>query len=97
MKERITDWSFIEKPMSGQEIANELGISRQAVSQCLKRALKKMYNALKEDCPDLTPSEVVFTIMCGLDLYNADEQEIVEFFRLFPKDIKQEIMNSEVS
>jgi predicted DNA binding protein len=36
----------VERSMSCAEIGEELGISRQAVSQSLKRALIKIYNRL---------------------------------------------------
>lgn len=34
------------KAMNGEEIADELGISRQAVSQTIKRAVNKVYKGL---------------------------------------------------
>lgn len=76
-------------PMNGQEIAVELGITRQAVSNTLKRAMKKVYLKTRTFIPG-TPFETATDIMIMFNVGNTEE-EIKEFFKLFPSDIRKEI------
>jgi len=79
------------KSMTGSEISKDLRITRMAVSQSLKRSLKKIYYNLKKNNRSLDPFEIAVTmsqILCvSLDCYN----EVNKFFNLFPRDIKEEI------
>ena len=78
-----------ERAMSGSQISRELGISRQAVSQALKRAMKKIYEGLLAEKITENPSE---TIMFMRDWFGVtDEEDIEQFFDLFPKNIQDEI------
>ena len=76
-------------PKSGEEIANELGTTRQYVSNTIKSGLKKLYKGVKAKNPDLTPFEVVNSIMVFFDI--KDTIEIEKFFNAFPPTIKNEI------
>ncbi len=74
---------------TGSEIARELNISRQAVSQTLKRAITKIYNGLLDERITENPTE---TVLCmrewlGID----DEEDLQQFFDMFPKSIRDEI------
>lgn len=78
------------RPMDGAEIAKELGITRQAVSNILKKAMRKFYNQAK--CVDDTwgPFERSCAMMRMLNVDHVEE-EIKKFYNLFPKDIRDEI------
>lgn len=74
---------------TGSEIARELDISRQAVSQTLKRAVTKIYRGLLENEVTDNPTE---TILFMRDWFNiTDEEDIQQFYDMFPKDIREEI------
>lgn len=77
------------KPMSGEEIAKELGITRQAVKNTLHRAMGKVYAALKAANPDMSPFEVCVVMMNGLDVGDPD---LSNFFKMLPADVKKEVM-----
>jgi hypothetical protein len=78
----------IMEEMSGAEIAKELGITRQAVSNTLKRAMKKMFMGMKKDNKDWNNFETAVAISIGLDLPEGD---LKKFFKLFPPDIRKMI------
>ena len=82
MEERV-------RAKTGSEIARELNISRQAVSQTLKRAVTKIYNGLQEDGITESPME---TILYMRDWFGiTDEEDIQQFYDMFPKSIRDEI------
>jgi len=73
--------------MSGAEIAKDLGISRQAVSNTLKRAMKKAFiEAKKIEDWGAFETAVAMSVMFG-----QGEGDLNKFFRLFPPDIRKEI------
>jgi len=77
----------IPKEMSGADIAKELGISRQAVSNTLKRAMKKAFiEAKKVEDWSAFETAVALSVMFG-----QDKGDLKKFFRLFPPDIRKEI------
>lgn len=53
---------------SGQQIADELGITRQAVAQTVKRSLTKIYKVYAKEYPEMSPFELVAKIMVELDI-----------------------------
>ena len=73
--------------MTGTEIANELGISRQAVSNTLKRGLKKLYDTLKKE-NGTGAFETAVNIAIG---FNVVDDEYKKFFKLFPPAVRKEI------
>ena len=82
---------YYNRPMDGAEIAEKLGgMSRQAVSNTLKRAMKKFYNGVRELDETWTPFECVCVMMKMFGIPN-DLTEIKKFFNLFPPDIKSEV------
>lgn len=76
-------------PMDGEEIAQELGFTRQYVSNTLKSALRKIYYSLKDQNPDMTPFEIVNGVREFFGLEDADDIQM--FFSCFPSDIRKEI------
>ena len=82
MEERV-------RAKTGSEIARELDISRQAVSQTLKRAVTKIYNGLLEENITESPTE---TILFMRDWFGiTDEEDLQQFYDMFPKNIRDEI------
>ena len=83
---------MFENPMNGSEIAEELGITRQDVSQLLKRALIKVYDNVRRLEPSLKPFE---TCVLMLEILNVDQttEELKKFFRLLPHDLKETILS----
>lgn len=79
------------KPMSGSEIAEVLSVSRMAVSQTLKRALKKIYSMLRKRNKHLDSFEIAVMMSEILCVSLDDECEVNKFFNLFPAKIKEEI------
>jgi predicted transcriptional regulator len=91
----MKDVCILEKPrprsMTGEDIAKELGITRMAVSQSLKRALKKIYNLLKKNNRHYDSFEIAVTISQILQVSIDSDSEMKKFFNLFPDKIKKEI------
>jgi predicted transcriptional regulator len=81
------------KSMTGSDVANRLGVSRMAVSQSLKRSLKKIFFILKKSNKHLDSFEIAVTISHLLRVSLDCENEMNKFFNLFPMDIKKEIKN----
>jgi hypothetical protein len=81
-------------PMSGQEIAEALHIKRQAVSQSLKRGMRKSYHFIRKTWPELSPLSASIFLLRYLDkegTVDFDLAERTKFVRLFPPDVRQEI------
>lgn len=77
------------RAFTGSEIAREMGITRQAVSQSLKRGVTKMYYGLQEHGVTKTPTETIMHMRDYLGI--SDQEDIEQFFELFPKKIRDEI------
>lgn len=77
-----------EKHMSGQEIADILEITRSAVSQSLKRSIRRIFLKLKKN-NNISSIEIA----CAMaKVFNVKtDSQYVNFFRLFSDDIKGEI------
>ncbi len=77
------------KAKTGSEIARELDISRQAVSQSLKRAIIKVYEGLLSEDVCESPTEALLFMR---DWFGVnDDEDIQQFYDLFPKYIKDDI------
>lgn len=75
-------------------VAQELGITRQAVHQNSKSAMKKIYNNMfKYNLAD-TPFEAVMNLMIMLGLDKSNEEDIKDFYTMFPDEIKKEVLKS---
>ena len=77
--------------LSYEEIAQDLGITRQCVAQTAKSGLRKIYKNTKRMFPDLSPSEIADELCKVFSLTGKDRQE---FLRSFPTDIKILISNN---
>lgn len=77
------------KAYSGADIARTLGISRQAVSQVLKRAIRKVYRGLLDEGITESPTK---TLLFMRDWFGVEtEDDIKQFLNILPKSIKQEV------
>lgn len=73
---------------TGAQIAKELGITRAAVSNTLKRGMGKAFKEFQKMMPDMNAFEVAVAMSIG---FGVDETELKKFFRLFPPDIRKKI------
>jgi transcriptional regulator with XRE-family HTH domain len=78
------------RTLSGEEIAKKLGMTRQAVSNTLKRGMKDFYLTLKKLEKDKGPYELAVLQMM---MFQVDDQDITNFFKLYPPEIRKEIEN----
>jgi len=87
-------FDYYEKlvPMSGEQIAQELNTTRQNISSVLKRTMTKIYNRVQRENLEMSPFEVVVYISEILGVNQRGEQEISKFFKLFPPEIRQQII-----
>jgi predicted DNA-binding protein YlxM (UPF0122 family) len=74
---------------TGAEIAQEMGITRQAVSQTLKRALKKVYIETRKLDKGWDAFETAVVLSQMFDV--GEEDDLSKFIRLFPPEIRKEI------
>jgi predicted transcriptional regulator len=76
-------------PMKSIDVAKHLKLSRSAVSQSLKRSIRKIYNKMRKENKILSSIE----IMCIMaDVFNVKSQiEYKKFFNLFPSHVKGEV------
>ena len=77
--------------MTGEEIAQNLGISRQAVSNSLKRGMKKLFLEFKKRNRLLNDFEIAMKVLEYLGVLDGDSDEVRKDFNLFPPDIKERI------
>lgn len=80
-----------DRPMNGAEISRELGISRQAVSYTLRRAMGKLYNHMLTDGTADTPFNAILALMGILGVNNSDINDIQQFLKMFDKKIIEEV------
>jgi len=80
-----------DNPMTGAEIARELGISRQAVSNNLKRAMTKVYQEVSKSERSWGPFEVAVAMSQMFGVEQDSPEELKKFFKLFPPNIRKEI------
>lgn len=73
----------------GAEIARQMNITRQAVSNTLKRAMKKVYIETRRLNPELHPFDTAVRMMKMFQVYESEE--VSKFFHLFPPDVRDEI------
>jgi predicted DNA-binding protein YlxM (UPF0122 family) len=85
---------IMNKRMSGEEIAKVLRITRQAVSNTLKRAMGKLFKAEKKINRYANDFEIALIILKKLNALDADTNEIRNDFNLFPPEIRKKIILS---
>jgi len=74
------------KAMSGEEIAQELGTTRQYISNTLKSAMTKVFDNAQKQFPDLGPYEVAMEL---IKILQVDEEDVGNFYNLFPPRIRE--------
>ena len=84
--ERMITGPF-EEPMSGSDIGRKLGITRQAVSSSLKKALPKYFKGFQELNPDMDEWEIFWEIAKSTGMMDEPDK----LLKLFPKNIKKQI------
>jgi hypothetical protein len=82
-----------DSPMNGASIAEVLNITRQDVSQLLKRALRKIFTYLSNDDPYMSDFEIIVYISQLLNVEQTPE-DLNKFYKLFPGDIRKKIKES---
>jgi len=84
---------MFRKPMSGSEIAKELGVTRQAISNVLKRSLNKVFKEVKKrhikECGVIPNNFEIISEM--VTMFNVEGKDIKKFYRMFSMDIKRKI------
>jgi predicted transcriptional regulator len=77
------------KHLTGQDVANQLNITRSAICQSLKRSIKRIFYRLKKNNNIFSTVEIIATMAV---VFNVNtESEYRNFFRLFPENIKGEV------
>jgi len=91
IEDMTLDILFESNPMTGAQIAKELNITRQAVSNTLKRSLDKAFvEAKKIDSTwDNFTVAVVLSQIFGVN--QDSEEELKKFFKLFPPKVRKMI------
>lgn len=87
----IVKMGGFERPMTGAQIARELGITRQAVSQNLKRAMSKVYADVKKTESGWGPFESAVAMSQMFGVEQDSPEELKKFFKLFPPKVRKEI------
>jgi len=99
-REHIKETSIIDtsldtiieaKTMTGAEIARELKITTQAVSNTLKRAMAKVYDEVKKTDPEWGPFDRAVVMSQVFNVAQDSSEELKKFFKLFPPKIRKEI------
>jgi hypothetical protein len=83
--------NYFTVPMDGSEIAQHFGVTRQNVSQTLKRAMAKFYKEVGLLHPEMKPFQRALLMMDMFDI--GEKEDVNKFFHLFPPKIKNEIKN----
>jgi hypothetical protein len=92
------------KVLNGEQVAQELGITRTAVKVITKRAITKLYNSIQEADKSLSPFQI-FLALCQLLEVLSDDKGIKDVMRnlsgdqksLVAQDIKSKYPNLDVS
>ncbi len=82
------------KHLTGVDVANKLKITPVAVSQTLKRSLRKIYYHVKRTNRYLNPVDIMILLaeICGCET----DDEYRSFYKLFPPKIKGEVLNAAI-
>jgi len=77
--------------LNGTEIGKKLGISKQAVSFALRKAMNKMYYEVIKQGYAETPFEAIMTLMEMLSVNNGSVNDMKDFISLFKEEIQKEV------
>ena len=92
MEEMTMDLLFEQdRPMTGAEIAKEIGITRQAVSNTLKRAMDKVFIEVKKLEKGMNNFEVAVMMSQIFGVDQDSEEELKKFFKLFKPATRKKI------
>ena len=80
--------------ITGEEIAVELGITRQAVSQSLKRSIIKVFTEARKLNPQLDYYQTLGFIM---EVLKIDKEDGYFFYKKLPRDIQKQICKDAVA
>lgn len=77
--------------LTGSEVARELGVSRQTVSDATKRGLGKMFKSVMARglADDAFEAMVVLMEVCNVS--TGTRKDVTQFVSLFPKDIQDRV------
>ena len=76
-------------PMKQTEVADQLNLSKSAVSQSLRRSINKIYRKIRNENRRLSSIQIMCTMA---DIFNIKSQkEYQDFFKLFPKKIQGDV------
>ena len=78
-------------PMTGTAIGEEIGISRQAVSANIRRAMLKMYKQVFKKNMAKSPFEACTVLMISLGVDQNNPTELNAFIEMFGKETASKI------
>jgi len=84
MRKKLSEWNG--RPIDGEEISVRLGITRQAVSNTLKRAMAKMYIAIRRENSGITPFQIASQMVSILKVHS--DEEVKKMYSLFPPNLR---------
>jgi|GEM_PF-2151317 len=85
----------VQHDEKSSEIARQLGISRQAVSQALKRGLRKFYYGVQKMDNTWTPFQVVM-VMARMLQQDGSIKELKTFINLLPSDVRSLVVEDAI-
>jgi len=92
VEEMTMDMLFEQtNPMTGAQIAKEIGITRQAVSNTLKRAMDKVFAEVKKLEKGMNNFEVAVMMSQIFGIDQDSEEELKKFFKLFKPATRKKI------
>ncbi len=77
-----------ETPLNGSEIANKLGISRQAVSFTLRKSMDKLYHEVRKQGYADTPFDTILVLAIMLGINKGNVKDMEDFIGMFGNDIQ---------
>lgn len=82
------------KIMTGSEVARELNVSRQTVSDATKRGLGKMFKSVMARGIADDPFEAMIVLMEVCNVSTGTMKDVTQFVSLFPKDIQDRVKSA---
>ena len=80
----------MSKVLNGEEVAQDLGITRTAVKQITQRALSKLYDSVSKTDSNLSPFQI-FMVLCQLMEVVDDQKGIVDVMRNISADQRKKV------
>jgi predicted DNA-binding protein YlxM (UPF0122 family) len=76
-------------PMTVEEIGEKMNVSRMTISRCIKKAVNKIYNKIKQTNKNLSSYDIIYSMSLAFNLHTIDEYK--NFLLLFPKEIRSKV------